>query len=135
MEHQIEKLDDKGLRKFGLVTGLIVVILFGGILPWIFDHGWPYWPWIIAAALWIPALLIPRILDPVYRAWMRFGLALGWLNSRIILGFVFYTMFTPIHLILVLLGKDPMRRKMEPESETYRVETKNHSREHMERPY
>jgi uncharacterized protein involved in cysteine biosynthesis len=135
MDTKIEKLDKHGLRKFGLVTGLIVVLLFGALLPWIFDHGWPYWPWYIAGVLWVLALVAPGILDPVYHAWMRFGMVLGWINTRLILGLVFYVLFTPIHFVLFLLRKDPMRRRMEPASDSYRIATKNNPREHMERPY
>jgi len=58
----IEQLDRKGLRKFGLVTGAIVLVLFGFLLPWIFGHGLPRWPWYVAGTLWIPALLVPDLL-------------------------------------------------------------------------
>ena len=135
MMTEIEQLDKKGLREFGLVTGLVVVVLFGLFLPWVFDHSWPYWPWTIAGVLWGVSLVFPLALNPVYHIWMRFGLVLGWINTRIILGLVFYLMFTPIRLLLLVLRKDPMRRKIEPESESYRIPSKNQSREHMERPY
>ena len=135
MKAEIENLDAAGLRKFGFVTGLIVIILFGVFLPFLLDHGWPIWPWYIAVPLWLLAAIYPPALNPVYRGWMRFGLVLGWINTRIILSFIFYVMFTPVSLILKILRKDPMRRKKEPDSASYRIETTNHPREHMERPY
>jgi predicted anti-sigma-YlaC factor YlaD len=135
MKHEIEQLDQKELRKFGLVTGAIVVVLFGLLLPWLLDHAWPYWPWYIAGVLWVLALVFPSALNPIYHGWMRFGLVLGWINTRIILGLMFYIIFTPISLVLLLLGKDPMHRKKESALESYRVTTKKQSREHMERPY
>jgi len=135
MKHEIEQLDNKGLRKFGLVTGAIVVVLFGILLPWIIGHGWPRWPWYIAGPLWVFALVYPRALNPIYNGWMRFGLVLGWINTRIILGIVFYILFTPISLLLAMLRKDPMRRKKEPATTSYRIPTKNQTRDHMERPY
>jgi hypothetical protein len=57
--HEIIELDNRGLRKFGVVTGAIVVGLFAVFLPWLLERPWPAWPWILAAALWIPALLFP----------------------------------------------------------------------------
>lgn len=131
----IAPLDRKGLRKFGLVTGAIVAILFGLLLPWLFDHALPYWPWFIAIGLWMPAFLLPDLLRPIYNGWMRFGMVLGWINTRILLGILFYTLFTPISLVLKLLRIDSMRRKSDTQAKTYRVESENQPPDHMERPF
>ena len=136
MTGHIEILDKQGLRKFGLVTGAIVVLLFGLLLPWLFGFNWPLWPWYLAGFLWVLAIIIPGALNPIYHAWMRFGLVLGWVNTRIILGFVFYTIFTPVAFILKVLGKDPMHRKFSSDMKSYRVQSNSHeSREHMGRPF
>jgi len=120
----IAQLDRKGLRKFGLVTGTIVALLFGLLLPWL-----------IAVGLWLPALLLPDRLKPIYNGWMRFGMILDWINTRIILGLLFYTLFTPVSLVLKLLRIDSMRRKPDTRAETYRVASKNQPPDHMERPF
>ena len=135
MKQDIEHLDKSGLRKFGLVTGAIVALLFGLLLPWLFSHDLPHWPWYVAGTLWALAIIFPLALNPVYHVWMRFGLVAGWINTRIILGIIFYTLFTPISLMLTISRKDPMRRKMEPGAESYRVITRTYPKEHMERPY
>ena len=70
----IPTLDKKGYREFGLVTGAIVVGLFGLLLPWIFDWNFPRWPWIIFGVLGAMALIAPMSLKPVYKYWMMFGL-------------------------------------------------------------
>ena len=78
---------------------------------------WPLWPlrapnlyWLGGAGAWFAAALIyPRILAPLYRVWMVFGHALGWLNARLILGIVFFLLVTPIGLVMRLAGKDPLR--------------------------
>ena len=60
MTTQPSPLDDKGLRRFGLITGLIVVLLFAFFFPWVFDaSSMPTWPWIISFLLWVPALVWP----------------------------------------------------------------------------
>ena len=48
----------------------------------------------------------------LYRAWMKFAHALGWMNTRIILTLVYLLVMTPLALIFKLLGKDPMNRKL-----------------------
>lgn len=136
MMDEIEQLDKQGLRKFGLVTGAIVAGLFGLLLPWVFEAKLPLWPWYLAGALWTLAILIPVALNPVYHGWMRIGLVLGWINTRIILGIVFFVVFTPVALFMKVLGKDPMGRKLDASISSYRVPSNTHqSREHMGRPF
>ena len=52
MQHTIPELDRSGLRQFGFTTGAIMVAIFGLLLPWLLDRGWPIWPWIVASPLW-----------------------------------------------------------------------------------
>lgn len=136
MQNEIPQLDNQGLRKFGLTTGAIVIVLFALLLPWIFGaSSMPYWPWIIAILLWLPALVCPHLLNPVYRVWMKIGMALGWVNSRIILGLVYYTLVFPMGVLMRLLGKDPMRRKYDKSAQSYRIPSQREPRERMEKPY
>lgn len=129
-------LDSKGLRKFGITTGVIIVILFAVFFPWLFDAAnMPVWPWIVASVLWVPALFVPDTLQPVYVIWMRFGHAIGWVNTRIILGLVFYIMILPMGLIMRMFGNDPMARKFDKSVSSYRVKAMSEPKERLERPY
>ena len=56
----------KELRSFGLITGAIVLVLFGAA-PWLISGKLHRWPFIIAAVLWVPAFLFPMVLEPVIR--------------------------------------------------------------------
>ena len=135
MSIAIEKLDKKGYRKFGLTTGLILAILFGLLLPWVFGFNYPKWPWIIAGVLAFLALIIPIALQPVYIGWMKFGNVMNWINTRIILGVLFYGMFLPIGLIMRLFGKDPMHRKLSNDISSYRIIRDEQPKDNVERPY
>ena len=53
------------------------------------------------------------------RIWFYFAVALGWLNTRILLGVVFYLLMTPTGWIMRLLGKDALERKFRTNKETY----------------
>ncbi len=123
------------LRKFGLVTGAIVFALFGIALPWLLDHQWPTWPWIVTGIFWILALASPDSLFAVYRAWMKFGHIAGWINTRIILGLMFYLIFFPVGVLLRILGKDPMNRKFDSTAKSYRIISEPVEKDHIERPY
>ncbi len=132
---QIKELDTKGLREFGLIGGSIVAVLFGFLLPIIRHHSLSVIPWVIAGVLWIWAIIAPTTLNFIYQIWMRIGLVLGWIQTRIILGVLFYIMITPIGLIRRLLNQDPMMRSFDPELSNYRQLSKLRTRESMERPF
>lgn len=135
MTMEIPDLDNAGLRKFGLTTGVIIVVLFGLFFPWFFDfERIPLWPWAIAGALWVPALLIPVILRPVYTTWMKIGHGLGWVNSRIILGILFYLLILPMGMIMRLFY-DPMTRKKDEAASSYRKVSISEPKDRLEKPY
>jgi len=135
MLNKVDKLDAQGYRKFGLVTGAIFAGLFGLLLPWIFGFNFPLWPWILFGILGGLALLIPMALGPIYIVWMKFGYVMNWINTRLILGILFYGMFVPVGLVLKLLGKVPIAKKFDNKLTTYRKECQQTTKENMENPF
>ena len=125
----------KELRIFGLVTGALTPVFFGLLIPWLFGHGFPTWPWIVGVVLAALGLTVPIIIKPIYIIWMTIGYYLGWINTRIILSIMFYLLILPVGLIMRLLGKDPMARNMPKEQESYRVQSIEQDKKHVERPY
>ncbi len=123
------------LRKFGLLFGAILSVLFGLLLPFVFGKAWPVWPWAIAVVFVSLALVFPRSLIIAYVPWIKFGEIAGWINTRIILAFLFYIILTPFGLVIRLFGGDLLKRKLDNNSESYRVESLPQSKDHMETPY
>jgi hypothetical protein len=63
--------------------------------------------WLAGAGVWlVTALVYPKVLAPLSKAWMALGHALGWINARIILGIVFFVVVMPMGLVMRLFGKD-----------------------------
>jgi hypothetical protein len=120
----------KQLRSFGLMVGGIFTLL--GVWP-VLWRGQPLrlWSLLLGGLLLALGLVWPRSLTHVYRLWMRVGEVLGWLNTRLILSALFYLLFTPIGLYMRLRGKDPMRRTLAPEAESYRVVRQPRPASHM----
>jgi hypothetical protein len=58
-------------------------------------------------------------LAPLNRAWMRFGELLGRLVSPLVLGVIFFGVFTPVGIVMRLCGRDAMARRFEPNLQTY----------------
>ena len=135
MTHEIPELDRRGLRDFGLVTGAVLAAIFGLFLPWLLETKTPTWPWALGAALALWGLAAPMSLNPVYRLWMRFGLLMSKITTPIILGVVFYLLFSPIGFFMRLFGRDTMARTIDDSVESYRIENKKPAREKMERPF
>ncbi len=135
---QTAEVTTSDLRKFGFIMGGMVALIFGLIFPWIFDkssENWPIWPFIVMAIFFLLAIAIPEILRPVNHIWLKIGNVLGFINSRIILGAMFYLMIFPIGMILKLLGKDSMQRKLEENADTYRILTKVREKDHLKKPF
>lgn len=120
--NEIRELDRKGLRDFGLLGGAIAAGLFGIVLPLIHHKPLPILPWLIATILWVWALIAPATLNGVYQIWMRIGLVLGWINTHLILSILFYTLITPIGLVMRgVFHHDSMASKLDADVKTYRI--------------
>ncbi|MBD2182039.1 sxtJ [Planktothrix sp. FACHB-1355] len=132
---EIPQLNKKELRDFGLIAGTIVAVLFGLLLPWLRGHTVPLSAWIIAGVLWVLAALVPTGLGPVYQVWMRIGLVLGWVNTRIILGTIFFALMMPMGAIMRLFNQDPMARKFDANLKTYCRPSQEITIASMEKPF
>jgi len=127
--------DRTELRKFGLVLGVLFAGCFGAV-PLLRHHYPPrLWPWVIAIALWILALLRPSMLSYLYVAWTRLGWVLGWLNTRIILTLIYALLIVPLGGLMRLFGRDRMARRYDPAAASYRVPSRPRPAEDMERPF
>ncbi len=126
--------ETKQYRSFGLLVGGIFSLI--GLWPAIFRNQNPrLWVILLAGLLVLPAAIAPSSLAPVHRIWMAVGESLGWINTRIILGVVFYGLLTPVGVVLRLMGKDPMHRRFDPNTDTYRVARQPRPGSHMTHQY
>lgn len=134
--NEIQPLDQKGLRQFGLIGGALIAGLFGSILPLIHHQSLHLVPWLIATILWIWAIIAPTTLNGVYQIWMKIGLVLGWINTHLILALIFYVLIMPIGLSRRgLFHRDSMLRKLDADIETYRLLSQVKPKESMEKPF
>ena len=105
-----KNISKKQLREFGFLIGFGFPIIIGWLIPAISGHLFRTW------SLWIgfPALILgilkPSLLSFPYRGWMAIGLALGWVNSRLILGLVYLIILLPIAVFMKIFGYNPLRK-------------------------
>src|SRR5262245_24728810 len=127
-------ITNRQLRSFGFtVGGIFALTALWPLIVRAEDARW--WAVMVAVCLLIPAVVFPNGLFWPYKGWMAVGHILGWINTRIILGFVFYLIVTPIGIIRRWLGKDSMGRKLRPDLDSYRVVRKARPGSHLTKQY
>ena len=104
-------------RAFGFVFAVVFLLI--GLLPFLNDNPIRLWAVIIAVALIVISLTLPRILSPFNRVWFKFGLLLHKIVSPIIMGVLFYLTVTPMALIMRLLGKPPLSLSFDKSAKSY----------------
>ena len=118
------------LRQFGLLVGGVLAV--SGALPWLLRRTAPR-PVLLGLGLALAAtgILWPEALRWPQRGWMALGQVLGWINTRLLLGAVFYLVVTPMGAMARLFGRDPMRRRFDPQAPSYRQEREARPGTHM----
>ena len=72
---------------------------------------WSYVFLIIAFVFLLVTMVKSDMLLPLNKLWMRFGFLLGVMVSPIVLGIIFFALFTPISMFLRFVGRDELRLK------------------------
>lgn len=135
MQSELIDPTKKDLRNFGLIMGGMLPLIFGLLIPWIWDFNMPSWPWIASLIFVSLALALPQALKVVYKYWLKFAHVLGWVNTHIILTIVFYFIIMPTGFVMKLFRKDVMKRKYDRQCQSYRTISKQPSTDNLERPF
>lgn len=98
-------------RSFGF-TIAIALSLLGGWLWWKASRwGLPLLG--VGAAFALFATVLPRLLRPLNIAWMWFGALLNMIVSPVIMGLIFFLVFTPVSLFFRVTGRDALNRRFD----------------------
>ena len=99
---------DRTIRQFGGLFLLFALVIAG--LQW--QRGANiYWPvgWgTIGLITCVIAQANPKLVSPIFVGWMILLIPINWVVSHLILGFLFFFLFTPIGLCRRALGGDPL---------------------------
>ena len=112
---------EKQLRQFGLMMAG-VFSFFGAVFF--------YKTWTIAAAVLGVLILFfgsmglssPMSLLPIHKKWMRFAVVIGNFNAKVILSLTYFLVFTVIRMVASVFREDPLRRKIEPDKDSYWID-------------
>jgi len=130
------KLSIRVLKDFALSLSWAIPCLFVLILPWLFEHSLPWWPFCISVVLMLLYWFFPIGIKPIYILWMKIAGVIGWVNTRLILAIVFYVIILPIGLLLRLFGKLQFKMSESEGLKTYwKVRETKSKKEDLERPF
>ena len=132
---KVEEKEKKEVRQFGLMMGFVLGV-FGGLFYWR-DHptvSMVLWP--VGGFMAVSCLLFPAMMRPVFRVWMKFAMALGWVNTHLILFLLYYLVFTPIGLVRRIFNRDPLKHRIEKDRASYwKIREPGYDRDRCERPF
>jgi hypothetical protein len=111
--------------------GVVVFVMMGflGFIAWgkghlIFKTGgappiMSYVFWGIGVVLPVVYYAIPPLRKKLYVGFMYVLYPIGFVMSHIILGAIYFLMFTPVGFVMRRFGYDPMNKRYAPEATTY----------------
>ena len=98
-------------RKFGFFFTTVSALLGAYFLKE--ESNWIAYVMFAITMLFLLATLIKSdALLPLNKLWMQLGLLLGMIVSPIVLGIIFFGLFTPMSLLMKLFKRDELRLKL-----------------------
>ncbi len=94
-------------RKFGLFFSLVFTVA-AAYFYFTENIVWTYAFVAVSLIFLLITLIKSDALLPLNKLWMRFGLLLGMIVSKIVLGIIFFGLFMPIATLMRLSGRDEL---------------------------
>lgn len=94
--------------------GFFFTFIFAIVATYCFYFANMIWAYISTGTsliLFVCTVVRADILLPLNKLWMRFGFLLGIIVSPIVLGIIFFGIFTPIAIFMRLIGRDELQLK------------------------
>ena len=71
----------------------------------------------------VVTIINAKVLLPLNKLWMKFGILIGMIVSPIVLGIIFFGIFTPIAILMRLAGRDELHLRFK-KKKTYWINRK-----------
>jgi len=102
-------------RKFGVFFTFVFAVT-AAYFYYTENITWAYAFITISLSFLIITLVKSDVLLPLNKLWMRLGLLLGMIVSPIVLGIIFFGLFTPIAILMRVSGRDELKLKFNKKS-------------------
>ena len=104
-----EKIKLPTNRNFGFVFFIVFLII--ALWPLLNFENIRVWSLILSLIFLILGIFNSKILTPINKIWIKFGLLLGSIISPIIMGIIFFLVVTPTSFFMKLIKKDILNLK------------------------
>tara|TARA_B100002049_G_scaffold225514_1_gene197623 strand:- start:274 stop:672 length:399 start_codon:yes stop_codon:yes gene_type:complete len=101
----------RALRHFGLGMGMLIITVFGLLLPWWTNNEPALSVYVAGSVFMFMALAMPRLLYQPYRLWMVIASILNFTNLRLIMFVLYYCLICPIGIVMKVAGKLSYNKK------------------------
>jgi hypothetical protein len=115
MKPAVEKVTSS--KSFGLTVAFVLLIV-AAVNYWSGGRWYGYWAVLAGVTLAI-SLLLPRVLAPLKRGWLRLGNALNYIVSPIVLGLIYVLAIVPVGIAIRLFGKDLLLLRRDSSTGSY----------------
>ena len=107
--------------------GLLFFIVFALIALWPLMSGGQlrFWPVPISMIFLVLGLLNSKLLSPLNSIWVKLGELLGRIIAPIVMAIIYFTILTPIGLLMRIIGKDLLNIKFSKNKSYWTKREKN----------
>tara|TARA_Y100001970_G_C13944888_1_gene705107 strand:- start:329 stop:706 length:378 start_codon:yes stop_codon:yes gene_type:complete len=107
--------------------GLLFFIVFALIALWPLMSGGQlrFWPVPISLIFLVLGLLNSKLLSPLNSIWVKLGELLGRIIAPIVMAIIYFTILTPIGLLMRIIGKDLLNIKFSKNKSYWTKREKN----------
>jgi hypothetical protein len=110
-------------KSFAILFSIVFLVI--GLWPLINSEGLRVWSIVLSAIILILGLFQPKFLTPFNHGWIKFGEILGSIIAPIVMALVFFTVLTPLSIIIRIAGKDLLKMKFSKENSYWIKKEKN----------
>lgn len=117
---------DSQLRQFAWVSLIGFPLIGWVLLHWRFGFSTTV-AWALTAVgvvVFALGMASTKTIKPLFVGLMLIAVPIGIALSTVVLGLVYYLLFTPVALLFKLMGRDKLHRHLDPQATSYWVERK-----------
>ena len=114
-------------RSFGII--FFVVFMIVALWPLLNSENVRIWSLVISIIFFFLGILNSKLLTPLNKLWMKFGLLLGKIVSPVVMSVIFFGVVTPTGLVMRIFGKDIL--KLNKNNNNSYWENKDNSKNNM----
>ena len=97
-------------KSFGILFFIVFFVI--GVWPVFNSENLRLWSIILSFLFLISGLVNANFLNPLNRAWIKFGEILGKIIAPVVMFLIFFALITPLSFVIRIFGKDLLKTRL-----------------------